>query len=203
MRGVSLRGRRLPTNRSAGPARPPVVPAAVPRRSPHGHAVSGFAAAHRTVPGGPYLRCAARRSITTRHSAAHESAARRTRFARGPPARWHPVEDRDNDNRPGIGQQSVTCTDRPCHRQPSGVSAVPRDRRRASPHCSCPRRHLADASPAATRALPGTPSAHPVPGPAAPRKPACAGPRGSMPRHRVKPCPPPISHRFHGAVATA
>jgi len=33
MRGVFLRGRRLPANRSAGPARSPVVPAAVPRRS--------------------------------------------------------------------------------------------------------------------------------------------------------------------------
>jgi len=52
MRGVLLRGRQLPANRSAGPARPPVVPAAVPRRSRRGHAVSGFAAAHGPCPKG-------------------------------------------------------------------------------------------------------------------------------------------------------
>jgi len=66
MRGVSLRGRRLPANRPAGPARPPVVPAAVPQRSRHGHAVSGFAAAHRTCPRGCTRGPAARRSTTTR-----------------------------------------------------------------------------------------------------------------------------------------
>jgi hypothetical protein len=190
MRGVSVRGRRLPANRSAGPARPPVVPAAVSRRSRRGHAVSGFAAAHRTVPGGPTHGTAARRSITTRDSAAHESAAPGAGFAGGSPARWHPVFDRDNDRCPCIGRQPMTCTGSRC-RQRSGVSAaVPRDRW-ASPHCSCPRLRI---SPPRARPRP-EPAGHTIcPSGAWTSRPAqarIAGSRGSVPRHRVKPCPPP------------
>jgi len=68
------------------------------------------------------------------------------------------------------------------HRQPmpppaSGVSAVPRDRWRASqhyscPHCSCPRSASRRRGPGRGQGLPGTSSAHPVPGPAVPHRPA-------------------------------
>jgi hypothetical protein len=196
MRGVSLRGRRLPANRSAGPARPPVVPAAVPRRSRHGHAVSGFAAAHRTVPGGPYPRTAARRSITTRHSAAHESAARGTRSASGPP---DPVAPRYR-----IGT-TTTARHRPAaddvHRQPMPPPAFRRVRRPPRPlagqpalHMPAPRR-LAVAGPAAARAC----LAHHVPTRlldlVVPHKPALRVPRvrAQAPRQALSaPYQPPL-----------
>ena len=201
MRGVFLRGRRLPANRSAGPARPPVVPAAVPRRSRRS-CVQRLGRrpqdrARRAVP----TPSAARSSITTRNSAAHESAARGTRFARGHSARWRPVHDRDNDSCPGIGRQPVTCTDSRC-RQPSSASAVPCGRWRASPHRSCPR--LASRRRARPRPRPARrASAHPGSWTGRPAQARIAGPRGSMPRHAPSPVRPPISHRFRGAVATA
>ena len=202
MRGVSLRGRRPPANRSAVPARPPVVPAAVPRRSRRGHAVSGFAAAHGPCPEGRTRGTAARRSTTTRHSAAHKSAARGTRFANGPPS---PVA-------PGIRTgTTTTARHRPAagdlHRQPmpppdSGVCAVPRwPKGQPALHLPARRRHAA-AGPAAARAC----RAYHLPTRllnwSSRTSPRC-GSRGSVSRHRVKPCPPPISHRFRGAVATA
>ena len=152
MRGVSLRGRRPPANRSAVPARPPVVPAAVPWPSRYGHAVSSLAAARGTMPGRRTHGTVARRSIPTRHSAAHGSAARGTRFANGPPS---PVA-------PGIRTgTTTTARHRPAagdlHRQPmpppdSGVCAVPRWPK-GQPALLLPApRHLAVASPAAARA---------------------------------------------------
>lgn len=203
MRGVSLRGRRLPANRSAGPARPPVVPAAVPRRSRCGHAASGFAATRRTVPAGPYPRDC--RPQEYYYPPWRRSWERRPQdqVCQRVPSPVAPGIRPGLRHCPSTGQHPVTCTDSRCRRPPSGASAVPRGRWRASPHCSCPRRHFAAAGPAAARALPGTPCAHPVPGPVVPHKPAVRVLAGSVPRRRVKPCPPPISHRFRGAVATA
>ena len=141
MRGESLRGRR-----------PPVVPAAVPRRSRRGHAVSGFAAAHRTAPGGPYPRDRRPQEFPTRQGAAHESAARGTRFASGQPGPVVPGIGPGQRQPPGTGQQSITCTDSRCHRQPSGVSAVPRwPKGQPALLLPAPRR-VAVAGPAAARA---------------------------------------------------
>jgi len=56
MRGALLRG-PLPVP-AAEPARPPVVPAAVPGTREPGHAFSGLAAARRTAPAGPSSRAA-------------------------------------------------------------------------------------------------------------------------------------------------
>jgi hypothetical protein len=202
MRGVLLRGRRLPANRSAGPARPPVVPAAVPQRSRRAMRSAASPPPTGPRPEGHPHGTGARRSITTRQGAAHESAARGTRFARGSPAPWRPVCDRDNHSCPGIGQQPMTCTDsRWRHR------SFRRERRPPQPLAGQPTlllpaiRHLAAAGPAATRAC----RAHELPlgsWTGRPRRPAWRV-RAVLPRHRVKPCPPPISHRFRGAVATA
>jgi len=127
MRGVSLRGPRLPANRPAGPARPPVV---------SGSRTSALAARPcgqrlcrrpRDRAGGPYPRTAARRSIATRHSAAHESAAGRARLARGSPARWHPVKTGTTTlpmNRPAADD---------LHRQPMPPPAFRRERRPPRP----------------------------------------------------------------------
>ena len=194
MRGVSLRGRRPPANRSAVPARPPVVPAAVPRRSRRGHAVSGFAAAHGPCPEGRTRGTAARRSTTTRHSAAHKSAARGTRFANGPPS---PVA-------PGIRTgTTTTARHRPAagdlHRQPmpppdSGVCAVPRWPK-GQPALLLPTpRRLAAAGPAAASAC----RAHHLPtaeGLVVPHKPALRVPAG--------PCPGAASNPVRPLSATA
>ncbi len=146
-------------NRSAGPARPPVVPAAVPRPE-RVHAVSGLPPPTGPCPEGRTHGTTARRSITTRQGAAHESAARGTRFASGSPARWHPVYDRGQRQLPGIGQQPVTCTDSRC-RQPSGVSAaVPRDR--WQPARTAPARDAASPPPRA-RPRPEPAGQHPLP----------------------------------------
>ncbi len=80
----------------------------------------------------------------------------------------------------------------------SGMSAVPRGHWRASPHCSCPRRHLAAAGPAAARAFAGTPSAHPVPGPVVPHKPALRTLASRCPGSASSPVRPLISHASAG-----
>ena len=140
MRGESLRGRR-----------PPVVPAAVPRPSRCGHAADGLPPAG-PCPEGHTYGTAARRSIPTRHSAAHESAARGTRFASGQPGPVVPGIGPGQRQPPGTGQQSITCTDSRCHRQPSGVSAVPRwPKGQPALLLPAPRR-VAVAGPAAARA---------------------------------------------------
>ena len=202
MRGVSLCGRRLPANRSAEPARPPVVPAAVPRPSRCGHAADGLPPPAGPCPEGRTYGTAARRSIPTRHSAAHESAACGTRFASGQPGPVVPGIGPGQRQPPGTGQQSMTCTDSRCHRQPSGVSAVPRWPK-GQPALLLPAaRRLAVAGPAAARAC----RAHHLPtaeGLVVPHKPRIAGPRGPCPGAASSPVRPPISHRFRGAVTTA
>jgi len=85
------------------------------------------------------------------------------------------------------------------HRQPM-PPAFRRERRRpprplaASPHCSCPRRSIsAAAGPAAARACRATPSAHTVPGPVIPHKPALRVLTGPCPGSASSPVRPPIS----------
>jgi hypothetical protein len=186
MRGVALRGRRWPANRSAGPGRRWFRQPYLGARG----AVTRSAALPPPTgpcPQGRTRGTTARRSITTRHSAAHGSAARRTRFATGSPARWHPVEDRDNDvarHRP----DPVTCTGSRC-RQPPGVTAVPAAA--GGPARTAPAR--AGISPPQARPRPEPCRACLCPsGPwtVRPAQARSAGPRGSVPRRRVKPCPP-------------
>jgi hypothetical protein len=196
MRGVSLRGRRLPANRSAGPARPPVVPAAVPRRSRCGHAsaalppptgpcpegrthgpppagvlLPAIAPLMRAPPAGPGLPAGIRPG-GTRYMTGTTTAARH------PPA----ADDLHRQPMP----------------QPFGMSAAPRGRWQARPNCSCPRLRI---SPPRARPRP-EPAGHTICPPGSwtghPAQARIAGPHGSMPRHRVKPCPPPISHRLPG-----
>jgi len=85
MRGVCLHGRRPPANRSAGPVRPPVVPAAV--RAPRG-AVRGPAAS--PPPAGDTRRAAPHGTApvgsTTRYGAAHVGATCGSGTV-GPPSR--------------------------------------------------------------------------------------------------------------------
>ena len=191
MRGVSLRGRRLPANRSVGPARPPVVSgsrtSALAGRSRGQLCRRPQDRARRAVP----TPSAARTSITTRNSTAHGSVARGPRFARGSPARWHPVCDRDYDSCPGIGRQPMTCTDQPmppafrreCRRSPRPLAGQPALLLPAPAY-------LAAAGPAATRAC----RAHHLPARCLDRSSRTSPHGGSArvhSRHRVKPCPPP------------
>jgi hypothetical protein len=151
MRGVLLHGRQLPANRSAGPARPPVVPAAVP--VPHGAAMRSAALQppHRAVPRGPYPRETPPAGVLLPVKVPLMRAPRAgPGLPVGPQPLWHLARDRDNDS-----SQPVTCTD-------SRICA------------------------------PGSWAGRPA-------QARIAGPRGSVPRRHLKPCPPPISHRFCGA----
>jgi hypothetical protein len=191
MRGVSLRGRRLPANRSAGPARPPVVPAAVPRRSRRGHAVSGFAAARGTVPGGPYSLRAPPAGVLLPAIAP---------LMRAPPAGpGLPASTQPGGTRQRTGT-TTTARHRPAaddpHRQPMPPPAFRRVCRpprslagQPALHLPAPR-HLRRHGPGRGQSLPGTPSAHPAPGPIVPRKPASRVPRGSCPGAASSPVRP-------------
>jgi len=181
MRGVSLRGRRLP-----------VVPAAVtsakarsrgqrlcrrPRdrarravpagRPPAGVLLPAIALLMRAPPAGPGL------------PVGPQPGGTRYRTGTTTTARHRPAAD-------DLYRQ-------PMSPQPSGVSAVPHGRW-ASPHCSCPRRHLAAAGPAAARALPGTSSAHRFPGRPSHTSPQCGTRvRAQAPRQALSaPYQPPL-----------
>jgi hypothetical protein len=195
MRGVLLRGRRLPANRSAGPARPPVVPAAVP--VPHGAAMRSAALPppHRAVPGGPYPRETPPAGVLLPAKAP---------LMRAPPAGpglpeglqplWHLARDRDKDSCPRIGQQPMM------HRRPMPPPACRRERRargcwQASPHRTCPR---PGTLPPRARLRP-EPAGHticpPAPGPVVPPGPAL--------RVLAGPCPGATSSPVRPLSATA
>ena len=201
MRGVCLRGRRLPANRSAGPARPPVVPAAVPalparpggrrlRHRPKDRARR--AASHSGRHPWEYYP---QRRCQPRHHPAAPGAVR-------PCSPAAPAHDRDNDSHPGLGVP-MTCTDSRCCHRPSGVSGGPRGRRQAS-RTALPagRRAAASASPAAARTCQARSLARPAPAPVLPRKPALRALAGPCSGAASSPVRPPIGHRLRGAVAT-
>lgn len=105
-------------------------------------------------------------------------AARGTGCASGPRARWHPAPDWDNDRHPGTGLPPVTRTGDRCHRQPSGVNAVPRGR--WQPSC-CLRGGMVPPPRARPRPEPARrDAAHPAPGPAVPRRLASRAPRAGL-----------------------
>ena len=199
MRGVLSRGRRPPVNR------PPSPPGRRWFRQPYrpswpGHAASGCTATRETVPGGPHPR--------VRHPQEYYPLGRRlwgtargTGCASGPRARWHPAPDWDNDSRPGTGLSPVTRTGDRCHRQPSGVNAVPRGR--WQPSC-CLRGGMVPPPRARPRPEPaGRDAAHPAPGPAVPRGLASRAPRARLQAPPQALSAPLSAAARAGAVATA
>ena len=175
MRGGLSCGRRPPVNRPAGPARPPVVPAAVRTRGP----------ATRPAAAPPPARpCPEGRTHSGHHPQEYYPLRRRlwgtargTGCASGPRARWHPASDWDNDNRPGTGLSPVTP-----HRRPMPPPAFRRGRRPPRPLAA----QLLPAGgvpPPRARPRPepaGRAAAHPAPGPAVPRRLASRAPRGPV-----------------------
>lgn len=199
MRGVCLRGRRLPANRSAGPARPPVVPAAVPalparpggrrlRHRPKGRARR--AASHSGRHPWEYYpqrRCQSRHHL--RHRAPCGLAALRHPHMTGTttailaPAGRSPAPIVDA----AIGLPAWAAALRP----PSGQSHRP-----ARGAACCRLRQ-----PGRGQDLPGT-VACPAPAPVLPRKPALRALAGPCSGAASSPVRPPIGHRLRGAVAT-
>jgi hypothetical protein len=189
MRGVCLRGRRLPANRSAGPARPPVVPAAVPalparpggrrlRHRPKGRARR--AASHSGRHPWEYYpqrRCQSRHHL--RHRAPCGLAALRHPHMTGTttailaPACRSPAPIVDA----AIGLPAWAAALRP----PSGQSHRP-----ARGAACCRLRQ-----PGRGQDLPGTVACPAGSCTGSPAQTRTAGPCGSVLRRRVKPCPPP------------
>jgi len=166
-----------------------------------GHAVSGLAAAHRTVPGGPYPRD--RRPQEYYYPPRRRSWERRPRDqvrqrALSPvaPGTW-PGQRQLPTHRPTAGD---------LHRQPM-PPAFQRERRPPRPLAGQP----APLLPAARISPPGPAAAKACQAGICPprlldrssRASPHRGPSRVHAQARTKPCPPPISHRFRGAVATA
>ncbi len=194
MRGVCLRGRRLPASRSAGPARPPVLPAAVPvlaarpsgrrlRHRPHDRARRAAPRDRHPWEYYPQRRC------QPRHHPRHR-------------APWGLPPCGTGTTTSILADAPLTCTDSRCRHQPSGVNgALATAIGPAAP--PCPRGSV----------LP-SPRAWPRPGPArhgrlpgrlctgSPAQARIAGPCGSCSGATSSPVRPPIGHRSRGAVAT-
>ena len=191
MRGVSLRRRRLPANRPAGPARPPVV---------SGSRTSALAAR----PCGQRLcrrpRDRARRAVPAGPLPAGVLLPAIAPLMRAPPAGpGLPKDPQPGGTRYKTGTTTLP-TNRPAagdlHRQPMPPPTSRRERRPPRPLAGQPALLLP--APACRRRRPGRgqslsrhticPSGSWTGRPAQARS---AGPRGSVPKRRVKPCPPP------------
>jgi len=203
MRGVSLRGRRLPANRPAGPARPPVV---------SGSRTSALTARSRGQRLCRRPRDRARRAVPAGPLPAGVLLPAIAPLMRAPPAGpGLPKDPQPGGTRYKTGTTTLP-TNRPAagdlHRQPMPPPTSRRERRPPRPLAGQPALLLPAPAcrrrrPAAARAFPGIPSARPVPGPVVPHKPAVRVRAGPCPSAVSSPVRPPISHRCRGAVATA